>query len=126
MKVTFQISFLVTTLVGLFFISSNAISQDKGIVKFQIDNDNGYFEVLVSDTLLIKKYADSLAVGHYKAQVWSYGYEVEDFEFTISKDSVTLAYVKLNRSTAYVAYSQSYDNYRAKFHFQPRCLWPLV
>jgi len=115
MNVKFPLSFLMTLLAGFFFSSAHSFSQAKGVVKFQIENDNGYFEVLVSDTILIKKYTDSLAVGHYKAQVWSYGYDVQDFEFNVAKDSVTFAYVKLNRSTAYGAYSQSYQNYRTKF-----------
>jgi len=97
-------------------ISQITTAQNKGVVKFLVDNDNGYFEVLLNDTLVIKKYKDSLAVGNYKAQIWSYGYDAQDVEFTIEKDSVTEVYVRLNRSTAYQAYNQSYHNYRVKFH----------
>lgn len=96
--------------------SNLLLSQDTGVVKFQIDNDNGYFEVLINDTLLVKKYAETLPVGSYKAQVWSYGYDVADFEFKVDKDKVTETYVKLERSTPYGAYQEAYKNYRLKFH----------
>jgi len=109
--------FIVRVLLFNFcLLSFHAAGQNKGVVKFQIENDNGYFEVLVNDTLLIKKYQDSLPEGNYTAQVWSQGYDVKDADFTIKKDSVTLVYLKLDRSTAYAAYNQSYRNYRIKFH----------
>jgi len=110
----FIITFLVV--INMSLLSLNSAGQNKGVVKFQIENDNGYFEVLVNDTLLIKKYQDSLPAGTYAAKVWSQGYDIKDVDFTIKKDSVTLVYLKLDRSTAYEAYNQSYYNYRAKFH----------
>lgn len=116
MNIKFQHSFFVTILVAIFLVTGNSFAQNKGVVKFQIENDNGYFEVLVNDTLLIKKYQDSLPEGNYSAQVWSYGYDIKDVDFKVKKDSVTLVYLKLDRSTAYQAYDQSYHNYRVKFH----------
>ena len=112
----FQLSFFVISLFAIFLVASNSFAQNKGLVKFQIENDNGYFEVLVNDTLLIKKYQDSLTEGIYSAQVWSYGYDIKEVDFKVIKDSVTTVYLKLDRSTAYQAYNQSYSNYRNKFH----------
>lgn len=108
--------FWLIGLMGLYQSSTEMFSQAKGDVKFLIDNENGYFEILVDDTLLIKRYRDSLTVGNHKAQVWSYGYEVKEIEFMVSADSSTSVYVKLDRSSAYLAYQESYDVYRMKFH----------
>lgn len=102
--------------VILILSASFSIAQNKGVVKFLVDNENGYFEILVDDTLLIKRYKDSLAVGHHKAQIWSYGYDIKDVEFTVKADSQTEVYVKLDRSIAYSAYEESYDRYRMEFH----------
>lgn len=81
-----------------------------------MDNENGYFEILVDDTLLIKRYKDSLEVGYHKAQIWSYGYDAKEVEFTVKADTITEVYVKLDRSIAYRAYEESYSTYRLKFH----------
>lgn len=108
----------LTSLIGFFLImaSSVSIAQKKEAVKFQIDNENGYFEILLDDTLLLKRYKDSLTVGQHKAEVWSYGYDTKEVEFTVEPDKTTEVYVKLDRSIAYGAYEQSYSAYRVKFH----------
>lgn len=104
--------------VTLFFVvaSANAFAQERGLVKFLVDNENGYFEILLNDTLLIKQYKDSILAGRHHAEIWSYGYDVKEVDFTVSADTTTEVYVKLDRSTAYLAYAQSYQNYRQKFH----------
>lgn len=104
--------------LGILFILGSCISfaQQKGAVKFFVDNENGYFEVLVDDTLLIKRYKDSLTVGEHHAQIWSYGYDVSDVSFTVKADTVTEVHVKLDRSMAFGAYEESYSRYRIKFH----------
>jgi hypothetical protein len=98
------------------FTLTQSFSQQYGAVKFQVDNANGYFEILVNDTLLIKQYKDTLPVGTYRAEAWSYGYDVEDFSFTILPDTAISVYVKLHRSTVYQAYEQNYQKYRMDFH----------
>ena len=103
-------------LPSLLIFGTTGHAQETGVIRFQVDNENGYFEILLNDTLVIKQYRDTLPVGTYEAKAWSPGYEVKDFRFTISANESTDAYVKLDRSTAYQAYSQSYKSYRMKFH----------
>lgn len=93
-----------------------AFSQDKSLVKFIVDNENGYFEVLLDDTTLIKQYKDSLTVGEHKALVWSYGYDAQSVSFTVLPNQDNEVYVKLYRSDAYQAYTSSYHDYRMQFH----------
>ncbi|MBI3135457.1 MAG: hypothetical protein HYZ14_12345 [Bacteroidetes bacterium] len=100
----------------LFLCPANTAAQNTGVVKFLVDNQNGYFEILVDDTLLIKRYKDTLTAGPHKAEIWSYGYDVKEVEFMVVPDTTVELYVKLDRSTAYMAYEQSYHNYRQKFH----------
>ncbi|MBK6525323.1 MAG: hypothetical protein IPG07_07060 [Crocinitomicaceae bacterium] len=103
--------------VFILLISSHVSNaQNKEAVKFLVDNENGYFEILLDDTLLIKRYKDSLTVGQHKAQVWSYGYDVKEVEFTVEPGKTTEVYVKLDRSAAFGAYESSYAAYRVKFH----------
>jgi len=96
--------------------ASASMAQNKEAVKFLVDNENGYFEILLDDTLLIKRYKDSLTVGQHKAKVWSYGYDTKEIEFTVEPDKTTEVYVKLDRSVAFGAYESSYAAYRVKFH----------
>lgn len=97
-------------------MNKTAICQEKADVKFLVDNENGYFEILLDDTLLIKKYKDSLTLGSHIAQIWSYGYNTETVEFKVLPDTVNEVYVKLNRSQDFLEYEQRYDAYRMKFH----------
>lgn len=105
-------------LIGFFLILNSVVSvaQNTGIVKFQIDNENGYFEILLDDTLLIKHYKDTLPAGYHRAKVWSYGYNTKEIEFTVEANTVNEVYVKLDRSAAYMAYEESYSKYRVQFH----------
>jgi hypothetical protein len=109
---------LLTAVLGIAFTLTLTLpfAQQSGVIKFQVDNANGYFEILVNDTLVIRQYKDTLPVGTYNAQAWSYGYDVKDFSFTILPDTAVSVYVKLDRSTVYQAYEQSYHNYRMDFH----------
>jgi len=108
----------LTYILGLMllFFSFISMAQQKEAVKFLVDNENGYFEILLDDTLLIKRYKDSLTVGEHKAQVWSYGYDIKEIEFTVEPGKTTEVYVKLDRSVAFGAYEASYAEYRVKFH----------
>lgn len=91
-------------------------SQSKGVVRFLIDNENGYFEVMLNDTLLIKNFKAILPAATYKAEIWSYGYDISETSFTVIPDSTIDVYVKLNRSDSYKAYEESYSKYRMSFH----------
>lgn len=103
-------------IVFFLLLSISAFGQQKAPVKFFIDNENGYFEILVDDTLLIKRYKDSLTVGEHNLKVWSYGYDISELTVTILPEQLNEVHVKLNRSESYNAYGESYDRYRKKFH----------
>lgn len=107
-------SFLAITL--LYLGSWNGLAQEKAPVKFLVDNDNGYFEILLDKTQLLKLFKDTLTVGRHTAEIWSYGYEVKEIEFTVFPDTVNEVYVKLDRSAPYLAYAESYKTYRMQFH----------
>jgi hypothetical protein len=109
-KLTYILGFM------LLICTSSSMAQNKEAVKFLVDNENGYFEILLDDSLLIKRYKDSLTVGQHKAQVWSYGYDTKEIEFAVEPGKTNEVYVKLDRSAAFGAYESSYAVYRLKFH----------
>ena len=87
-------------LFWLFYgINSNA---QTGQIKFAVEVDNGYFEILLNDTLLLKKYKDTLPVGFYEATVWSPSYLPKDFKFEINEGDNKSLYLKLDRNPDYI------------------------
>lgn len=102
----------------LFFLFSTAVvvGQDKGIVKFLVDVDNGYFEIELNDSLLLKRYKDTLPVGKYNAKVWSPGYVVTNVSFSIEKDKTTELYVQMAKNNDFIDYENNYQVYRNQFH----------
>lgn len=104
--------------LGLALFSTTASAQDKGIVKFLVEVDNGYFEILVNDTLNIPRFKDTLPVGDYKAKVWSPGYVLTNVDFSIRKDLTTEVHVKMPRTNDYIDYERDYRAYRLQFHKQ--------
>lgn len=101
--------------VGL-ILTFNVWAQQKAPVKFLVDNDNGYFEIFLDKSKLLKLYKDTLTVGKHTAEIWSYGYDVKEIEFTVLPDTLNEVYVKLDRSAPYLAYAESYKTYRMHFH----------
>lgn len=91
----------LTSILLLFSLTCHA---QNGIIKFMIEQENGYFEVLINDTLLLKTYKDTLPVGKYRAQIWSKGYEIMDTSFIIKENIETIHFQKLKRTSEY--YSQ--------------------
>lgn len=88
----------------LYFLSlSSAISQT-GIVKFGVEVDNGYFEILINDTLLLKRYKDTLPAGNYTAKVWSPTYETKEIEFNVVEGQSQNLHVKMRKTDAYLEY----------------------
>lgn len=78
LRINYDQLYKIKQKIGLFFISlliSINLTAQEGIVKFAVDVDNGYFEILINDTLLLKRYKDTLAVGVFKATIWSLTYE---------------------------------------------------
>jgi|GEM_PF-2661493 len=95
---------------------STSLAQDQGVVKFLVDVDNGYFEIEINDSMLLKRYKDTLPVGEYKAKIWSPGYVVTPVSFTIEKDKTTELYVVMAKNNDYLAYEENYSAYRNQFH----------
>ncbi|MEX1003087.1 MAG: hypothetical protein WDZ35_13295 [Crocinitomicaceae bacterium] len=101
----------------LFFVLCHiSIAQDKGEVQFLVEVDNGYFEIVIDDTLYLKKYKTQLPVGKHKAKVWSPGYVTSVVSFEIEKDQVTRKHVKMAISNERIQYESDYKDYRMKFH----------
>lgn len=90
--------------------------QDMGQVRFLVDVDNGYFEVVINDTLYLKKFKDSLPEGNYTAEIWSPGYITERKEFTIKSGETTDVNVKPIHNNDYEQYEYDYKAYRNEFH----------
>ncbi len=110
-----QLKNYITFLI-LFFSLSNGYGQDTGIVKFLVDVDNGYFEIVMNDTIYLKRYKDTLPVGNYSAKIWSPGYVLTETNFTIEKDKVTEQYVEMAKSNERLSFEKDYGEYRMNFH----------
>lgn len=113
-------------ILTLFIASGSLFSQieKQGLVKFYIDVDNGYFEVLLNDTLALKKFRDSLPEGHYQAQIWSPTYEQFSTEFDINAGEVTEVNAKLIKSEDYAKFEFDYQEYQ--WQFRQRVTLPVT
>jgi hypothetical protein len=100
------------------FYLSNSFSQQEhiGHANFLVDVDNGYFEILVNDTMLVKNFKVTLPVGKHVAKVWSPGYITREVDFEVYKDSTTQNYVKMAISNERKQFESDYKDYRMKFH----------
>jgi hypothetical protein len=106
--------FILLTLA--FSLGKSVLAQDQGIVKFLVDVDNGYFEIELNDTFLLKRYKDTLSVGEYDAKIWSPGYVVTPISFIIEKDKTTELYVQMAKNNDFIQYEEDYRLYRNQFH----------
>lgn len=109
----------IVTLISLLFcltLVQRTNAQDTGSVRFLVDVDNGYFEIVIDDTMYLKLYKANLPVGHHTARVWSPGYIITEVEFDIKKDEVNEKYVKMAISNERQDYEFAYKEYRSKFH----------
>lgn len=97
-------------------VSNKQLTENEGVVRFAVDVDNGYFEVLVNDTLLIKRFKDTLKAGTYQAKVWSPGYITATIEFEVVAGKTTTKYVEMAYSNAKQQFEQDYSAYRKQFH----------
>lgn len=88
----------ITILLFLFSLTSYC---QTGTIKFVIEQDNGHFEILVNDTLLLKTYKDTLPVGTYTAKIWSPSYKQLDTSFIIKKNIETICFHQLKRTENY-------------------------
>lgn len=108
---------IIYSLFGVLF-SLLLFSQEPelGEVRFAVEVDNGYFEIEINDTMLLKKYKTSLPPGNYSAKVWSPGYDVKEIEFTTYAGKLVEQKVEMSRSEDYMRYESEYKAYRKKFH----------
>lgn len=112
----------IVFLSSLLSLSLSCFSQKKGIVRFAIEVDNGYFEILLNDTLLVKSYKDTLPVGHYNGVVWSPSYEAKVIEFDVIPGDNSPFYLKLEHNEAHYnneLVSKNYDRKRRLYRHTP-------
>lgn len=105
-------------LIGLALSCSSVFSQGKGVVRFLVDVDNGYFEIEINDTMLLKRYKDTLPAGTYNAKVWSPGYVTNNITFTVVEGKTVEKYVEMAKTNDYLDYELNYKDYRNQFHKQ--------
>jgi len=113
-----NIKFLILFFSILVFNTLESYSQENGIVKFFVEVDNGYFEIEINDTMLLKRYKDTLPAGDYTAKVWSPGYVVNRIDFTVVAGATTEKHVEMAKNNNYLKYEQDYRTYRLQFHKQ--------
>ncbi|UKN02283.1 hypothetical protein K6119_01960 [Paracrocinitomix mangrovi] len=98
------------------FFTLELKAQEQGEVNFLVDVDNGYFEIVVNDTMYLKIYKCTLPVGHHRAKVWSPGYSVKEVEFDVKAGEVTKQYVEMEVTSNRKQFESEYKDYRMKFH----------
>ncbi|MFT4603227.1 MAG: hypothetical protein ACI857_003415, partial [Arenicella sp.] len=108
-------SFFVTLVLVLTALTSKA-QVGEGVVKFLVDVDNGYFEILINDTLYLKNYKTNLPAGTHTAKVWSPGYITTEVSFDVKPGETTEQYVKMAISNERQDFEKKYAAYRMKFH----------
>lgn len=98
--------------------SAHAFSQEAklGEARFMVNVDNGYFEILINDTMLVKQYKVQLPQGKHSAKVWSPGYITSQVDFEVFNDSVTNNYVEMAVSNERKQFEEDYKAYRMEFH----------
>lgn len=100
------------------FLSNLSHAQEKGIVRFIVEVDNGYFEIEINDTLLLKRYKDTLPAGKYEAKVWSPGYVMTRVDFEVVPGKTVEKHVELAKTNEFIQYELDYKKYRNQFHKQ--------
>jgi len=110
--------YLRTTLFALFSILSiSSFSQaNTGTVKFLVEVDNGYFEILIDDTLYLKNYKTTLEAGEHSAKIWSPGYITTQVSFEVKANETVEKFVEMGISNERQVYEREYKDYRMKFH----------
>lgn len=103
-------------LVIFLFITLGGSAQDQGNAQFLVDVDNGYFEIMVDDTMYLKIYKCTLPVGPHHAKIWSPGYITTEVDFVVKKDETTKTYVQMAISNDRQEFEREYKEYRMKFH----------
>lgn len=114
---------MVRSIILICFISfislfNSGFGQDSktGEARFLVEVDNGYFEILVNDTMLLKIYKCNLPVGKHSAKIWSPGYIQNVVDFQVFEDSITQVHVNMAVSNERKQFEADYKDYRMKFH----------
>ncbi|MCB9224125.1 MAG: hypothetical protein H6582_08125 [Crocinitomicaceae bacterium] len=108
---------LVVFLIALSMsMVGSAQDTDKGQVKFLVDVDNGYFEIMIDDTMFLKLFKCDLELGKHSAKIWSPGYITNQVDFEVFKDSTTEVLVNMAISNERKQFEADYKSYRMDFH----------
>lgn len=93
-------------------------NNERGVIRFFVNVDNGYFEIEINDTMLLRRYKDTLPAGDYTAKVWSPGYVLNRIEFTIVPGKTVEKHVNMVKNNNFIKYELDYKAYRMQFHKQ--------
>lgn len=103
---------MISMMKGFVLLSQN----DSSVVKFYVEVDNGYFEILIDNKHYLKNYKTQLAVGPHTAKIWSPGYITNEVAFEVSENQECQVNVKMAYSNQHDQFERDYQNYRMKFH----------
>ncbi|NOQ75294.1 MAG: hypothetical protein GQ574_25005 [Crocinitomix sp.] len=109
---------ILSTLLTFVGQVTYAQNNNMGEVRFLVNVDNSYFEIEINDTMLLKRYKDSLPAGDYSAKVWSPGYIMNRIEFTVVAGKMTEKRVDMVKNNNFNEYERDYKKYRMQFHKQ--------
>ena len=104
------------SLLILLLVVQIGFAQKTGTVKFFVDVDNGYFEIEINDTMLLKRYKDTLPAGTYSAKVWSPGYIVTPISFDVVAGKTTEKHIVMAKNADFIRYELDYKKYNREFH----------
>lgn len=89
---------------------------EKGQVNFLVEVDNGYFEILVDDSIFLKIYKTDLEPGKHSAKIWSPGYITAEVDFEVRANEKNNVNVPMVVSNERQNFEREYKEYRMQFH----------
>lgn len=90
--------------------------EEKVTVNFLVEVDNGYFEILIDDSIFLKIYKTELLPGTHTAKVWSPGYLTAEVDFEVKAGEKTAVNVPMVISNERQNFERDYKDYRMQFH----------
>ncbi len=106
-------------LLLLFFLVNSGLAwgqSDSSVVKFLVEVDNGYFEILIDDKIYLKNYKTKLPPGLHTAKVWSPGYITNEVSFNVTAGQESEVHVKMAHTNQHAQFERDYADYRMRFH----------
>lgn len=85
-------------------------------MKFFVEVDNGYFEILINDNFYLKNFQTKLPPGKHSAKIWSPGYITNEVTFEVTENQVTEVHVPMAHSNERIEFENEYKVYRMNFH----------